>query len=144
MNKYLMYGLSALFTTTAISFADDKAVVLENEKAAWQAYKDKNAGAFAKVIDKHIRVLSSHGVSHFEQEVDNMKKWDIRSFTISDYDACSDEKDVIVATYKVALEATVEGRDISGNYNLGSVWKQENGNWMLIFHTAAKAAPATK
>ena len=36
-----------------------------------------------------------------------MKKWDMKSFTISNFDAFSDEKDVIVTTYTVKVEGTV-------------------------------------
>src|SRR3954468_13354198 len=141
MKKSLICAAVVCFSLIRNSFAGDKETVMENEKAGWQAYKDKDAAAFAKVIDKDVRVLSSRGVSNFQQEVDNMKRWDIKSFAISDYDSFSDEKDVIVATYKVSLQATVDGRDISGDYNVGSVWKLENGSWMTIFHTAAKAQP---
>jgi len=51
----------------------------------------------------------------------------------------SDEKDVVVATYKVKLEGTYDGKDMSGVYNAGTVWKQENGKWMAIFHTNIKS-----
>jgi hypothetical protein len=47
----------------------------------------------------------------------------------------SDEKDVIVTTYKVKVDGTVDGKDMSGMYNAGSVWKLENGKWLAIFHT---------
>jgi hypothetical protein len=69
-----------------------------------------------------------------------MKKWDMKSFEISDYDIFSDEKDVVVATYKVKVEGTYEGKDMSGTYNAGSVWKKEGNNWLAIFHTNIKQA----
>jgi len=69
-----------------------------------------------------------------------MKKWDMKSFTISDYKSFSDEKDVIVTTYIIKVEGTFDGKDASGTYNCGSVWKQENGNWLAIFHTNVKQA----
>ena len=68
-----------------------------------------------------------------------MQKWDMKSFEISDYDMFSDEKDVIVATYKVKVEGTYDGKDMSGIYNAGTVWKQENGKWLAIFHTNVRA-----
>ena len=53
----------------------------------------------------------------------------------------SDEKDVVVATYTVKIEGTdPNGKDISGTYNAGTVWKDEGGQWMAIFHTHAKQA----
>ena len=32
------------------------------------------------------------------------------------------------------------GKDASGTYNAGSVWKMENGKWLAIFHTNIKQA----
>ena len=144
MKTYLTYALSILFAVIATSFADDKATVMANEKAAWQAYKDRNAADFQKVVDKDIRVVSAEGVSNMQKELADMKRWDIKSFTISDYDAFTDEPDVIVATYKITLQATADGKDVSGNYNCGSVWKKEGTNWLGIFHSNIKAEAAAK
>ena len=132
-----------LLAGIAVSFAGpDKAAVEAKEKAAWQAYKDKKADDFKKVVDKDIRCIYADGVSNMAKELDDMKKWDIKSFEISDFDMFSDEKDVIVTTYTVKLDATADGKDMSGTYNAGSVWKQENGKWLAIFHSNVKAEAA--
>ena len=68
----------------------------------------------------------------------------MKSFTISDYTAFSDEPDVIVTTYKCVVQGTVSGKDASGTFNCGTVWKLENGAWLAIFHTNIKAEPAAK
>ena len=75
-----------------------------------------------------------------QKELEDMQKWDMKSFAISDYDMFSDGTDVVVATYKVKIEGTYDGKDASGTYNAGSVWKLENGKWMAIFHTNIKPA----
>ena len=143
MNKYLICTLSIFCSATSISFADDKATCMANENAAWQAYKDKKADDFQKVVDKDIRVISEEGVANMAKELADMKRWDIKSFTLSDWDAFSDEPDVIVATYKIALQGTIDGKDASGNYHCGTVWKKEGPSWLAIFHSNAKAvAPA--
>ena len=132
-----------LLAGIAVSFAGpDKAAVEAKEKAAWQAYKDKNADAFKKVVDKDIRCVYADGVSNMAKELDDMKTWDIKSFEFSNFDMFSDEKDVIVTTYTVKLDATANGKDMSGTYNAGSVWKEENGKWLAIFHTNVKQAAA--
>ena len=105
------------------------------EKAAWQAFKDKNQADFKNVVDKDFRGVYDDGISNLQKELDGMKKWDMKSFEITGYDMFSDEKDVVVATYQVKLEGTLDGKDMSGVYNAGTVWKQENGKWMAIFHT---------
>src|SRR6266446_8899523 len=123
MKKYMTYAMTAFFATIAISLAaPDKAAIEAKEKAAWQAFKDKKADDFKKVVDKDIRCVYADGVSNMQKELDDMKRWDIKSFAISDYTMFSDEPDVMVATYTVKVEGTLDGKDASGTYNAGSVW----------------------
>jgi hypothetical protein len=139
MKKYITYAMTALFATIAVSIAaPDKDAMMAKEKAAWQAFKDKKADDFKKVVDKDIRCVYAEGVSNMQKELDDMKKWDMKSFAISDFTAFSDEPDVMVTTYTVKVEGTYDGKDVSGTYNAGSVWKQEKGAWMAIFHTNTK------
>jgi len=146
MKRMITYTMVALFATIAVSIAatPDKAAMEAKEKSAWQAFKDKNADAFKKVVDKDIRCVYADSISNMENELAVMQKWDMKSFEISDFDMFSDEKDVIVTTYKVKVEGTVDGKDDSGNYNAGSVWRLENGQWLAIFHTNIKQETAAK
>src|SRR5437867_2569485 len=145
MKKYMTYAMAAFFATIAVSIAaPDKAAMEAKEKAAWQAFKDKKADDFKKLVDKDLRAVYAEGISNMQKELDDMQKWDMKSFEISDYDMFSDEKDVIVATYKVKVEGTVDGKDMSGTYNAGSVWKLENGKWLAIFHTNIKEETTAK
>ncbi|HEV2045688.1 MAG TPA: nuclear transport factor 2 family protein [Chthoniobacterales bacterium] len=145
MKKYITYTILAFFAATAVSIAaPDKAAIESKEKAAWQAFKDKKADDFTKVVDKDFLGVYAEGVSNMKKEMDDMKKWDMKSFAISDYTAFSDEKDIMVTTYTVKIEGTYDGKDSSGTYNAGSVWKMENGAWMAIFHTNVKQEAAAK
>jgi hypothetical protein len=140
MKKYISYAITILLASTAISMAaPDKAAMEAKEKAAWQAFKDKKADDFKKVVDKDIRCVYADGIANLEKELADMKKWDMKSFAISDFDIFSDEKDVMVTTYKVKIEGTVDSKDVSGTYNAGSVWKKEGNDWLAIFHTNIKA-----
>jgi len=149
MKKLMSYTIVALFATIAVSIAatPDKAAMEAKEKSAWQAFKDKNADAFKKVVDKDVRCVYANRLStNLQNELADMQKWDMKSFEFSDFDMFSDEKDVVVTTYKVKVEGTADGKDMSGTYNAGSVWKLEKGQWLAIFHTNIKeettAAPA--
>ena len=145
MKKYITYTVVAFFAAAVVAIAaPDKEAMMTKEKAAWQAFKDKNAADFKKVVDKDFRGVYAEGISDMEKELSDMKKWDMKSFTISDYTAFSDEKDVMVTTYTVKVEGTFEGKDASGTYNAGSVWKMEKGTWMAIFHTNVKQEAAAK
>ena len=140
MKKYISYSLVAFFAIALAAFAaPDKAAIEAKEKQAWQTFKDKDAEGFKKVVDKDFKGVYAEGVSDLAKEVADMKKWDMKSFAISDYTAFSDEKDIMVTTYVVKVEGAFDGKDASGTYNCGSVWKEENGAWMAIFHTNVKA-----
>ena len=146
MKRIIASTMIALLATITVSNAapPDKAAMEGKEKAAWQAFKDKNADAFKKVVDKDIRCVYANRLStSLQNELADMQKWDMKSFEFSDFDMFSDEKDVIVTTYKVKVEGTVDGKDMSGTYNAGSVWKLENGQWLAIFHTNIKQETTT-
>src|SRR5262245_39282770 len=146
MKKLMSCSVVALFATMAISIAStpDKAAMEAKEKSAWQAFKEKNADASRKGVDKDIRCVYANRLSSgLQNELADMQKWDMKSFEFSDFDMFSDEKDVIVTTYKVKVEGTADGKDMSGTYNAGSVWKLENGQWLAIFHTNIKQETGT-
>lgn len=141
MKKSLTFTLAALFAMSAFAFAaPDKAMMLEKEKAAWQAFKDKNEAGFKKVVDKDVRCVYDAGIMKMEDELGDLKGSDMKSFTISDFNIFSDEKDVVVATYVVKVEGSSNGKDNSGTYNAGTVWKKEGNDWLAIFHTNIKQA----
>lgn len=143
MKISLSCAVAVLLTVVATSFAGpDKAAIEKIENAAWQAFKDKKADAFQKLIDKDLRAVYDEGIMKMSDELEAMKKWDMRSFAISNFDMFSDEKDVVVTTYVVKVEGTYDGHDMSGTYNAGSVWKMEGKDWLGIFHTNIKQAAA--
>jgi hypothetical protein len=145
MKKYMTYAVTAFFATITISLAaPDKAAIEAKENAAWQAFKDKKADDFKKVVDKNLHCVYAEGLSDMQKELSDMQKWDMKSFSISDFTAISDEPNVMLTTYIVKIEGTYDGKDMSGTYNAGSVWKQKKGAWMAIFHTNIKQGAASQ
>jgi len=145
MQKYISYTMIALLATVAISTAaTNEDAMMEKEKAAWQAFKDKKPNDFKKAVSANLMAVYAEGVSDMQKELADMQKWDMKSFAISDYKVTSDGPDTIVSTYKVAVDGTYDGKDQSGTYNAASVWKKQKGEWQAIFHTNVKEAPAAK
>ena len=141
----MTYAVTAFFATITISLAaPDKAAIEAKENAAWQAFKDKKADDFKKVVDKYLHCVYAEGLSDMQKELADMQKWDMKSFSISDFTAFSDEPNVMLTTYIVKIEGTYDGKDMSGTYNAGSVWKQKKGAWMAIFHTNIKQGAASQ
>jgi len=145
MKKYLTYAMAALFATVAVSIAaPDKDATMAREKAAWQAFKDKKADDFKKLLSPDFMGVYSDGIQTLQQEMDSMQKWDMKSFSFSDFNLVIPDADTAVVTYKVTIEGTSEGKDASGTYNAGSVWKMKKGQWHAIFHTNTKEEAAAK
>jgi hypothetical protein len=145
MKKYITYTILAFFAAIAVSSAaPDKEAMIAKEKAAWQSFKDKNAADFKKVVAADFLGVYAEGISDMKKELDDMQKWDMKSFAISDYTAVASGADTMMSTYKVTIEGTYDGKDASGTYNAGSVWKMKKGEWQAIFHTNVKEAPAAK
>jgi hypothetical protein len=143
MTKLITHTMVALLATVGISTAatnDD--AMLEKEKAAWQAFKDKKPDDFKKVVSAKFVGVYAEGMSDMQKELADMQKWDMKSFAISDYKVASAGPDTRITTYKVAIEGTYDGKDQSGTYNAGSIWKKQKGEWQAIFHTNVKEAPA--
>jgi hypothetical protein len=145
MKKYITYAIAAFFATVAISTAaTNEDTLMEKEKAAWQAFKDKKPDDFKKLVSANLMAVYAEGVSDMQGELAAMQKWDMKSFAISDYKVTAEGSDTVVTTYKVAVEGAVDGKDQSGTYNAASVWKKQKGEWMAIFHTNIKEAEAAK
>ena len=141
----MSYTMIALLATVAISIAwPGEDALMAKEKAAWQAFKDKNTADFKKVVRADMRAVYAEGISTIETEMADMQKWDMKSFAISDYHAISAGENYLMSTYKVTIEGTYDGKDASGTYNAGSVWKKHKGEWQAIFHTNVKEATSAK
>jgi hypothetical protein len=144
MKKLISYTMIAFIATIAVSIAaPNKDAMMAKEKAAWQAFKDKKVDDFKKVVNADFRGVYAEGISTMQKEMEDMQKWDMKSFAISDYNVVSAGADTIVTTYKVVIEGTYDGKDNSGTYNAGSVWKMQKGAWQAIFHTNSKAQEPT-
>jgi hypothetical protein len=137
--------MAALFATIAVSMAaPNKDAIMEKEKAAWQAFKDKKSDEFKKLLSPNFMAVYSDGIYNKPQEIDSMKKWDMKSFALSDFTLVMTDADTALVTYQVKMEGTSEGKDMSGGYNCGSVWQMKKGEWHPIFHTNMKQEAGTK
>jgi hypothetical protein len=144
MKKLITYTVTALLATIAISFAaaeNDKDAIISREKAAWQAFKDKKADEFKKLLSTDLVTVYADGMHSLQQEVDAIPKTDMKSFDLSDFNVVFPNKKTAIITYKAKIEATADGKDVSGTYNAGSVWHMAGGQWVGIFHTDSKVVP---
>jgi len=143
MKKYMTYAMTALFATIALSIAaPDKAAMETKEKAAWQSFKDKKTAEFQKLLSPDFMAVYADGIQTKQQEIDLMKKWDLKSFAFSDFKLVMTDADTALVTYTVKVDGTVDGQDATGTYNASSIWQMKSGEWHPIFHTNMKQQAA--
>lgn len=143
MKKYITYAVVAFFAsiTLAVAGANDDALIAK-EKAAWQAFKDKKADDFKKLVSADLVAVYADGVMNMQAELDTMSKRDMKSFSLSDIKVVMPDADTAMISYKAKVESSTAGKDDSGNYNCGSVWRKKNGEWQAVFHADMKAEAA--
>ena len=145
MKNYLTVLLAVLFAATSVSIAaPDKDAIIAKEKAIWQAFKDKKADEFKKLVSADLVAVYPNGVMNMKHELDAMTKTDMKSFSLSDFNVVMTDADTAILSYKAKVEGTTDGKDSSGNYNCGSVWQMKNGQWQGVFHTDMKEEAAAK
>ena len=119
--------------------ATKDAAITESEKSAWEAYKNKQADAFKKYLATDYSGVYADGVKNLDKEVADMEKSELRDYSLTDMNVVFPSADVAVITYKATLQGSSGGQDISGTYNVASVWIKKGGKWLVVFHTDAKS-----
>jgi hypothetical protein len=119
--------------------ASKEAAITDLEKSAWEAYKNKQADAFKKLLAKDYCGAYAEGIKTLDTEVADMAKTDLRDYSFADMKVAFPSADVAVVTYKATIQSTSAGQDNSGTYNSASVWCKQGGKWLGVFHSEAKA-----
>src|SRR4029453_1291580 len=118
--------------------APSESTITDLEKSAWEAYKNKQADAFKALMSKDYYGVYAEGVKTLDTEVADMAKSDLRDYSFSDIKVVFPHPKMAVMTYKAKVQATADGKDMSGTYNSGSVWVLQGGKWVGAFHTESK------
>jgi hypothetical protein len=117
----------------------NETAITDLEKSAWEAYKNKQADAFKKLMLKDYYGEYAEGIKNLDREVADMAKADLRDYSLADMKVVFPSADVAVITYKSTIQQTSEGKDMSGTYNSASIWVKKGGKWLEVFHTEVKA-----
>lgn len=64
MKKYLTYAIATFVATTVVAIASPEVEMMlqSKEKAAWQAFKDKNGDDFKKLVATKMMAVYADGI----------------------------------------------------------------------------------
>jgi hypothetical protein len=138
----LIVAAPVCFAQTSPSKSDKSAsketAITDLEKSAWEAYKNKQADAFKKLLSKEYCGAYAEGIKDMDKELADMATTDLHDYSFADTKVVFPSADVAVITYKATIQATAGGKDNSGTYNSASVWIKKGGKWLGVFHGEAK------
>ena len=114
--------------------------LLDLEKQYWQAIKDKDVDAAARLTDERCIIAGSRGVFNVSKEILPSMMKDAH-YILHDFRLSDDVQvrflgnDVAIVAYKVQEELTVDGKSVTMEAADASTWVRRNGRWACALHT---------
>lgn len=114
-------------------------ILIEREKELWGVVKNKQVDVYRTYYADNFSAVYSDGVKDINQEAEGVRNVDLKDYTLTDIKVVFPNKSTAVLTYKVTVQGSFKGVDISGSYYASSVWVNQSGKWLAILHTEVKA-----
>ena len=124
---------------------NDREAVLDLERRFWNAMKEKDGRAAARMTDDGCIIVGAQGVSAIDSakmgDLTVEGKWELEQYAFDEKNAqvrfIGD--DVAIVAYKVNERVVVDGETLPVNANDSSVWVRRNGEWLCALHTESLA-----
>jgi ketosteroid isomerase-like protein len=125
--------------TRQMKTAQREATIVRLEKIVTEAFKNKQVETFKKYLAPEFVGLDADGFKNVDGELAEVPKYDVRDNSIANMKVAFPSGSMAVVTYKVTTQATHDGQDASGAYNVASVWTKRERKWRLVLHTFMKS-----
>ena len=111
-----------------------EADMIAKEKAAWDAFKRKDAEAFRKALTPEYIEIHDSGVKDAAGVVADMKDVELSDVTFADWKMTTIDKDLVLLTYTTTQKGTYKGQAFpEGPYRNAAAWANRNGEWMAVY-----------
>ena len=115
--------------------APSEAEIEAKEKAAWDAFKQKDEAGFKKSLAADYYGVTASGVSDTAASITGMKDTDLSDFTLADWKMTTIDKDAVLLTYTATVKGTYKGKPVpSGPYYEASAYINRNGEWVNVYY----------
>jgi ketosteroid isomerase-like protein len=119
--------------------AQRQAAIIRLEKIITEAFKNKQVETVKKYLGPEFVGLDAEGFKNVDEELADVPKYDVRDNSFADMKVTFPTGNMAVVTYKIATQSTHNGQEVSGTYNVVSVWAKRERKWRLIVHTFMKS-----
>ncbi len=130
--------------TAAAPETSVKAVIVDLEKQANEAYQKKDGKFFEDHLSEDFVIINSGGRMDKATTVKMISehKCEVKGFTISDEDVVELTDSAVLVTYKIASESTCDGKSTPSPEWAASVWVKDGDKWTAVYHQSTAAADA--
>jgi hypothetical protein len=118
--------------------------MMSMEKQIWDALKNRDHDAFAKLLASDSIYVSSDVVGDKAATVNGVKDFAPTEINLSDWKTVVLNEDAVVVTYTVEAKGTAGGQPIPpGAMRASSAWVKRGAEWLAVYHQDApvEAAP---
>lgn len=138
MAAAVIFGALALWSCNPVSESPDSGTGEKLVNQLWDYFLKKDTAALAVFIAEDFQSVHENGSGNKEQELELVKGLGIHSYNISDLRVTSKEN-VIVATYMVSVEETIDGLRLSKEPAARmSVFVKDGQDWKWLAHANLK------
>ena len=121
-----------------------EADMIAKEKAAWDAFKRKDADAFKKMLAPEYVEVHDSGVAEGPKVVDDMKDVELSDVTFADWKMTTIDKDLVLLTYTTTQKGTYKGQAFpEGPYRNAAAWVNRNGEWLAVYFQETRVSKET-
>jgi hypothetical protein len=118
--------------------------VTTKEKQLWDALKNRDHDAFAKMLASDLIYISTDVVGDKTATVNGIKEFAPTEVNLSDWKTVVLDEDAVVITYTVEAKGTSGGQPLPpGALRASTAWMKRGAEWLAVYHqdSPVEAAP---
>jgi hypothetical protein len=120
--------------TLAETRHSDLAQIKDLEHQVWEAWKHQDVDTVQRLSAPDYISSNGETATGFTEELRYVPLTFLKSYQVlGEMHTLRVSPDVVVLFYPLKLEATEDGKDISGHIAVASVWARRQGKWLNVF-----------
>ena len=117
-------------------------LMIDNEKAVWQAAKAKDVAHFNQLVAEDARMVFESGVFTRAEYLRGLPDRTITEFNLTDFTVLKPTAQTSIVIYEASRSGTYKGRPFPpATVREASVWVNRDGRWMAVLNQETAIVP---
>jgi Domain of unknown function (DUF4440) len=133
-------GAASQAATGSSSGVDQR--VIDNERAVWEAVKQKDAARFSELVADDARIVFDTGILTKSDFLSSLPDRTILDYTIDSFTVLKPNDQTRILIYKATRSGLYKGKPFPpAAVHEGSVWVQRKGKWVAVLNQETPILP---